>query len=160
MTRPQARDAARAVLKIVPLVMRTVAAELRAAGELPAPAHFGLLTMLSAQARTLSELASLQGVSLPTMSNSITAMVQRGWVKRTSPVRDRRVVIIDVTATGRAALERVGRCAESHLAVVLLPLDAAAGRRLRGGLGVLREVFTKAPAAQGGGPRKARAARP
>ena len=158
MTRPQARDAARAVLKIVPLVMRTVAAELRAAGELPAPAHFGLLSMLSAQPRTLTELASLQGVSLPTMSNSISAMVQRGWVKRTAPVRDRRVVIIEVTATGRAALERVGRCAESHLADVLRPLNATAGRRLRGGLGVLREVFTRAPAANAR-PRGGRAGR-
>ena len=156
MTRPQARDAARAVLNIVPLVMRTIAAELRAAGELPAPAHFGLLSMLSAQPRTLTELASLQGVSLPTMSNSITAMVQRGWVKRTAPVRDRRVVIIEVTATGRAALERVGRCAESHLADVLMPLDLGARRRLRGGLGVLRDVFTKAPAAQNARTRGAR----
>ena len=66
----------------MPLVMRTVAAELRAAGEMPAPAHFGLLTMLSVRPRTLTELAALQGVSLPTMSNSISAMVQRGWVRR------------------------------------------------------------------------------
>ena len=65
--------------------MRTVAAELRAAGELPAPAHFGLLTMLGNQPRTLTELALLQGVSLPTMSNSISTLVQRGWVKRSSP---------------------------------------------------------------------------
>ena len=65
MTRSQARDSAREILKIVPLVMRTVAAELRAAGELPAPAHFHLLTMLSHQPRTLTELAALQGVSLP-----------------------------------------------------------------------------------------------
>jgi DNA-binding MarR family transcriptional regulator len=159
MTRVQARESARDILEIVPLVMRTVAAELRAAGELPAPAHFGLLTMLSAQPRTLTELASLQGVSLPTMSNSISAMVQRGWVKRTAPIRDRRVVIIDVTAAGQAALERVGRCAETHLADMLLPLNAAAGRRLKGGLGILREVFTKAPAAQNEGPRRARAGR-
>ena len=123
MKRPS-RDVAREILKIIPLVMRTVAAELRAAGELPAPAHFGLLTMLSAQPRTLSELANLQGVSLPTMSNSITAMVQRGWVRRTAPPKDRRVVIIEVTPTGRAALERVGRAAEAHLA-----RDAGTARR-------------------------------
>ena len=159
MTRPQAREVARAVLKIVPLVMRTIAAELRANGELPAPAHFGLLSMLNAQPRTLTELASLQGVSLPTMSNSISAMVQRGWVKRTAPVRDRRVVIIEVTATGRAALERVGRCAEAHLADVLIPLDAPAGRRLRSGLGVLQEVFSGAPPAQNGRLRRLRSPR-
>ena len=148
MTRSQARRSAHEILKIVPLVMRTVAAELRAAGELPAPAHFGLLTMLSAQPRTLTELAALQGVSLPTMSNSISAMVHRGWVKRTPPTRDRRVVIIEVTSNGRAAVERVGRCAESHLSVVLEPLEAATRRRLQAGLAVLRKVFTGAPRAR------------
>jgi DNA-binding MarR family transcriptional regulator len=141
MTRPQARDAARDILKIVPLVMRTVAAELRAAGELPAPAHFGLLTMLKAQPRTLTELSVLQGVSLPTMSNSISAMEQRGWVRRTSPARDRRVVIVEVTADGQAALDRVGKAAEAHLSEVLLPLDPASRRRLQDGLSVLRKVF-------------------
>ena len=152
MTRPQARDAARDILKIVPVVMRTVAAELRAAGELPAPAHFGLLTMLKPQPRTLTELAVLQGVSLPTISNSISAMEHRGWVKRSSPARDRRVVIVEVTPTGQAALDRVGKAAETHLAELLLPLDPASRTRLRAGLSVLRKIFAEAP--NGGGPRR------
>jgi DNA-binding MarR family transcriptional regulator len=145
VSRSTPRDAARDILKIIPLVMRTVAAELRAAGELPAPAHFGLLTMLGHQPRTLTELALLQGVSLPTMSNSISTLVHRGWVKRTSPARDRRVVLIEVTPQGRATLERVGRAAEAHLAELLTTLDPAARRRLQAGLGVLRLVFTDAP---------------
>ena len=146
MTRVQARDTAREILEIIPLVMRTVAAELRAAGEMPAPAHFGLLSILSVRPRMLSDLASLQGVSLPTMSNSISAMVERGWVRREAPDGDdRRVVMIDVTPTGRAALERVSRAAEAHLADVLAPLDLPARRRLVGGLGVLRRVFAGAP---------------
>ena len=146
MTRIQARDTAREILEIIPLVMRTVAAELRAAGEMPAPAHFGLLSILSVRPRMLSDLASLQGVSLPTMSNSISAMVERGWVRREAPDGDdRRVVMIDVTPTGRAALERVSRAAEAHLADVLAPLDLPARRRLVGGLGVLRRVFAGAP---------------
>jgi DNA-binding MarR family transcriptional regulator len=148
MTRTQARNSAREILKIVPLVMRTVAAELRAAGELPAPAHFHLLTIISQQPRTLSELAALQGVSLPTMSNSISAMVERGWVRRTAPTRDRRVVIIEITTTGKSAVERVGRSAEAHLADVLAPLDGASRKRLQAGLGVLRKVFTNAPRAR------------
>jgi DNA-binding MarR family transcriptional regulator len=147
MTRDQAREAAREILEIIPLVMRKVAAELRAAGELPAPAHFGLLSMLSVRPRMLTDLASLQGVSLPTMSSSISAMVERGWVKRTAPEEDRRVVIIEVTATGRAALERVSRAAEAHLAEVLSPLDVATRRRLVGGLGILRRVFAPPPGA-------------
>lgn len=145
MTRDQARESAREILEIVPLVMRTVAAQLRAAGELPAPAHFGLLSVLSVRPRMLTDLASLQGVSLPTISSSISAMVERGWVKRTAPEDDRRVVIIEVTATGRAALERVSRAAESHLAEMLSPLDVPTRRRLLGGLGVLRKVFAVGP---------------
>jgi DNA-binding MarR family transcriptional regulator len=149
VNRTQSRDTARNILEIVPLVMRTVAAELRAAGELPAPAHFGLLVMLRTQPRTLTELAALQGVSLPTMSNSVTAMVRRGWARRTPPQKDRRVVLIEVTPNGRAALERVGRCAEGHLSEMLTPLDSEARRRLKAGLAVLRKVFAKAPAPLG-----------
>jgi len=143
MTRDQARESARDVLEIIPLVMRTVSAELRSAGELPAPAHFGLLSCLSVHPHSLTELASLQGVSLPTMSSSITAMVDRGWVRRAAPERDRRVVMIEVTPTGRAALDRVARCAEAHLADVLAPLDPPSRRRLHNGLGVLRKVFAR-----------------
>lgn len=156
MTRQHARESAREILKIIPLVMRTVAAELRSAGELPAPAHYGLLVMLSAQSRSLTELAALQGVSLPTMSNSISALVHRGWVRRTAPATDRRMVIIEVTAAGRAALERVGRAAEGHLADLLAPLDAASRHRLQAGLSVLRHVFGECAAARG---RRARGAK-
>ena len=155
MNRAHARDTAREILKIIPLVMRTVAAELRAAGELPAPAHFGLLSMVQQQPRTLTELANLQGVSLPTMSNSVGAMVQRGWVRRAAAPEDRRGVIVELTPSGRAALDRVGRSAEIHLASALAPLDRAAARRLAGGLAILRKVFSEAPAANG----RARAAR-
>jgi len=143
MTREQARESARDVLEIIPLVMRTVAAELRSAGELPAPAHFGLLSYLSEHPRTLTELAALQGVSLPTMSSSISAMAERGWVRRGAPERDRRSVLVEVTPNGRAALERVARCAEAHLAEVLAPLDIPSRRRLHSGLGVLRKVFAR-----------------
>jgi DNA-binding MarR family transcriptional regulator len=145
MPRSSTRDTAREILKIIPVVMRTVAAELRAAGEMPAPAHFGLLTVLGNQPRTLTELALLQGVSLPTMSNSISTLVQRGWVRRSSPARDRRVVLIEITPLGRATVDRVGRAAEAHLAEMLAGLDPVSTRRLRAGLGVLRRVFGEPP---------------
>lgn len=159
MNRAQARELARELLRIMPLVMRTVAAELRSGGELPAPAHFGLLMKLSEQSRTLTELATINGVSLPTISNSISALVQRGWVRRSAPLGDRRVVIAEVTPTGRAALERVGRAAEAHIAQVLAPFDAASRRRLQGGLGVLRNVFAGPPSSANGPRRKSTRAR-
>ena len=51
------------------------------------------------------------------------------------------MVIIDVTPTGKAAVERVGRAAEAHLSVLLTPLDPASRRRLQAGLAVLRKIF-------------------
>jgi DNA-binding MarR family transcriptional regulator len=141
MPRSTPRKTARELLRIVPLVMRTIAAELRAGGDLPAPAHFGLLTMLGRQPRTLTELASLQGVSLPTMSNSISTLVQRGWVKRNSPANDRRVVLIEVTPLGRATVDRVGKAAEAHLASKLSSLDTGSCEEVKAGLAVLRRVF-------------------
>jgi DNA-binding MarR family transcriptional regulator len=148
MTRVLARDTARKLLEIMPLVMRTVVSELRAAGELPAPAHFPLLHVLSERPRTLSELAALRGVSLPSMSNSVATLVEHGWVRRAEAGRDRRVSMLEVTAGGKAALDRVTRSAERHLADALVGLDSPSARRLQAGLGVLREVFAQPPASQ------------
>jgi DNA-binding MarR family transcriptional regulator len=152
-----ARETARELLEIMPLVMRAVAAELRAGGEIPAPAHFGLLMKLREQPRTLTELAAHWGVSLPTTSNSITALAGRGWVRRNAPGKDRRVAVIEVTPAGRAALERVARTAETHLAEALGTLDRTSQGRLRAGLAVLRSVFAASPPAVGRRPRSARA---
>lgn len=132
---------AREILRIVPLVMRTVAAELRAAGEMPAPVHFGLLTMLANQPRSLTELAHLQGVSLPTISNSVSTLVERGWVARRSPSTDRRVVVVSVTPDGTATLNRVSKAAESHIAERLRGLDTDERRQLQDGLHILYRIF-------------------
>jgi hypothetical protein len=58
--------------------------------------------------------------------------------------------MIEVTTTGRAALERVARCAETHLAEMLAPMDVTSRRRLHNGLGVLRKVFASDPATAAG----------
>ena len=143
MSDARARHTARELLQIVPLVMRSVAAQLRASGELPAPAHFGLLMHLREQPRTLTELAQHSGVTLPTMSNSVTTLVDRGWVRRSAPLKDRRIVILEVTPAGRAALTRVGRAAEAHFAEALAALGGRSQRQLLAGLAVLRSVFAK-----------------
>jgi len=84
-------------------------------------------------------------------------MAERGWVRRSGPEKDRRSVSIEVTANGRAALERVARCAEAHLAEVLAPLDPLSQRRLQSGLGVLRHVFARTSTAARDQRRNARA---
>jgi DNA-binding MarR family transcriptional regulator len=52
----------------------------------------------------LSELAEKQAVSLPTTSHSIGKLVERGWVTRSRAHRDWRIVEVELTPAGRAAL--------------------------------------------------------
>ena len=73
-------------------------------------------------------------------------MVEKGWVKRTSPADDRRVALIEVTPVGKATLARVRKAAEAHLAERLAILDAPSRQSLQAGLGVLRRVFGAPPA--------------
>jgi DNA-binding MarR family transcriptional regulator len=136
----------RQVLEIIPLVMRTVAAEMRRTGHTMAPSHFRLLAMLARCPCNLSQLAERQAVSLPTMSNSITTLVERGWVKRTQVAYDRRVVLIELTPEGRMVLADMQHQVEARVAELLAPLSEAERDTLLVGLAVLRHTF--APAVQ------------
>ena len=107
---PETLGLARQTLDIVPLVMRTIAAQVRRGGSSLAPSHFRLLDMLAHCPCNLSELARRQGVSLPTISDSITVLVDRGLVPGRPSGHDRRIVNLELTDS-RAPL--AGRYADS-----------------------------------------------
>lgn len=135
------RDAARRFLEIVPLVMRVVAADLRGSDRAIEPAYFRLLGMLYRRERTLGELAEIQAVSLPTMSNTVSTLESRGWVTRSRSDADRRVVVVRLTAAGREVLAEVhGRMLEK-IAGALDLLSSEDRRRLDSGLEILGRVF-------------------
>ncbi len=141
MISAEVRDVARQVLQIVPLVMRVVAAELRNAPHEIVPAHYRLLHMLCQGPRNLSDMAEMQAVSLPTMSNTIDTLEQRGWVTRTRSTDDRRVVVVALTPAGRHVLEVVEQQAEERLAVLLSGLSDEERLMLAEGLSILRRAF-------------------
>lgn len=59
-------------------------------------------------ALSLNGLAErLGGLSLPTLSRAIEALVQRGFVSRTEDDADRRVKRLRLTAKGRRTIERL-----------------------------------------------------
>jgi DNA-binding MarR family transcriptional regulator len=49
----------------------------------------------------------LGGLSLPTLSRSVEALVQRGYVRRAEDSSDRRVKRLSLTAKGRRTIERL-----------------------------------------------------
>ncbi len=137
-------EVAREILRTIPLVMRVVAAKLRQSDHDIVPAHYRTLLMLCKQDRSLSQLADSQRLSLPTISKTITAMEQRGWVLRTRSGEDRRVVMVALTPQGQVALQMVQDYAESHIADLLANLSAEEEANLQRGLMTLQRVFAAA----------------
>jgi DNA-binding MarR family transcriptional regulator len=140
----KARDAAQKVLGIVPLVMRVVAAEMRSAPHGVMPGHLRLLGMLHRAPRSLSDLAEMHAVSLPTISNTITTLEDRGWVRRTRSTEDRRVVLAELTERGCDVLDEAAQRSEEHIAGILASLTDLEMNVLVEGLDVLNSAFSEA----------------
>jgi DNA-binding MarR family transcriptional regulator len=132
---------AQEIVKVIPLVMRTIAAEQHRSSYLMWPAHFRLLTMLSNHSCNLSELAVRQAVSLPTMSNSISVLVERGWVKRVPLPDDRRQVMLELTPDGRAVLGEIKDQAEVRVAELLDKLTSDDLKSLSAGIAILEQAL-------------------
>jgi DNA-binding MarR family transcriptional regulator len=137
----QPTPAAQLIVQVIPLVMRTIGSRLRQKQDMPSPVHFGILYMLSNENMNLSELARQHNVSLPTMSNSVTTLVQHGLVERRRAVHDRRQVVIEVTEAGRAMLQSVLTEVVGYVDEVLTVLSPQELDQLQKGLSVLESAF-------------------
>jgi DNA-binding MarR family transcriptional regulator len=65
----------------------------------------GLLRTLSSGPRRITELAELEGLAQPTVTILIKQLEEQGLVTRTRRSGDGRVVLVDLTESGTAALE-------------------------------------------------------
>jgi len=136
-------SAARCVVEVIPLVMRTLALEMRSTGYLPMPAHCRLLLLLAERPHNLSELAERQAVTLPTMSNSISTLVERGLATRLRAPHDRRMVLVELTPDGRAVLRKMVHSVEGRIAERLGCLSSDQDSQIIAGLEALRSCFAR-----------------
>ncbi len=134
-------QAAHLLLSLFPGVMRAIASGLRGYEPWVSPAHLRLLLNLAQRSYNLSELAAEQEVSLPTMSNSVTTLAERGWVTRERAPRDRRMLLIAITPAGRAILAQIVQQAERCLAERMAALDPQELARVTDGLKVMQAAF-------------------
>jgi DNA-binding MarR family transcriptional regulator len=67
----------------------------------------GLLAALSTRPRRITELAAMEGITQPAVTQLVNRLEQRGWVERRADDRDARAVLVAVTGPGQAALDRV-----------------------------------------------------
>lgn len=132
---------AQQLLAIIMPLTRSVAAELRKGEKSLNSAHLGALAMLTERPCNLSELADYQGVSLPTMSGSISRLETRGWVHRVRSTTDRRVVMVELTPKGQQRLAEMVQQAETYLIKRLGNLNPGEQETLSAGLTLLQKLF-------------------
>jgi DNA-binding MarR family transcriptional regulator len=142
VTTAQPQTAARELLHVVMLVMRTVAAEMRRSRRPLAPTQMGSLMRIAAGPCTMSELARHMAVSLPTISKSVDMLVRREWVERWADKRDRRQSMVRLTPRGRRVLADIQQRAERHVAETLAPLAPAERTQLITALRILTGVLS------------------
>jgi DNA-binding MarR family transcriptional regulator len=137
-----AQAAARDLLHIVMLAMRTVAADMRRSRLQLAPAQMGTLMKIATGPCTMSNLARHQAVSLPTISRSVDMLVRRRWVERWIDKSDRRQTLVRLTAQGRRVLADIKQRTERHVAQALAPLSPEERSDLIAALKPLNRVLT------------------
>jgi len=135
--------AARALLSTMPFVMRTIGRAMRVncASETPLlPQQYRLLGAVARRARTLGEIARIQGVTPATATTLVTTLESRGWVNREHDPDDRRRVVVTLTEGGSAILEKSQAVVEKAMADLLESLTPEQLGRLLDGLSVLDDV--------------------
>jgi DNA-binding MarR family transcriptional regulator len=137
------RRAASLVVEVIPKFMRALASDWRHVDFRADPGHFRVLLILTDGSTNLSALASKLEVSLPTMSNSISTLVERGWVARRRDPQDRRRVLIEITPQGCAVLEHIRQVAEEQVEQTLQGLTDAEYEQIIAGLSALSRVLAQ-----------------
>ncbi|MFN0001417.1 MAG: MarR family winged helix-turn-helix transcriptional regulator [Pseudohongiellaceae bacterium] len=124
MTKP-AIATAQALLQVTMLLMRSFSANMRRGGEEGLePAQVGILMHIGMQVCTLSELAQHLSVRLPTVSRSVSVLVNAGLIKRWTPEDNRRISLLDLTIAGRKKLTSFKNLADQHVVSILAPLTS------------------------------------
>lgn len=125
------------LLDVAPLIVRAMERELRQQSQRADPTHVQILGMLVDRPHSISELAARQHVSLPSMSKTVSTLVERGWIERTPTPEDRRVVLVKLTVSGGDALREARSVMVQAVARAMTPLTAQERLRLADGLAAL-----------------------
>ncbi len=136
-------DCARAVLEVVPLVMRVIRTEMRqrrSAG-MSVPQFRALLFLSRQPGASLTDVAEYLGLTLPSMSSMMEGLVERALVRRTPAAADRRRITLTLTPRGESSLAAARRATLAQLAQKLAALSPADQAAVARALHALRPLF-------------------
>ncbi|HTP02137.1 MAG TPA: MarR family winged helix-turn-helix transcriptional regulator [Anaerolineales bacterium] len=143
MTSP-IQSAAQQVLDTVPLVMRTVRAQLRThrRADISVPQLRAMGYIDRNDGASLSDLANYIGLTLPSMSKLIDGLVARKLIGRAADSRDRRRICLSLTPLGREELRAAHRSTERFLADQLSGLPDEDLKTVSDAMRLLKAVFS------------------
>jgi DNA-binding MarR family transcriptional regulator len=108
-----------------------------------------LSVLVFGEARTVTELADAEQVSLPTMTRLLQGLERDGYVRRRRGRSDGRVVEIFATARGRRALETARARRVARVAALLAGLSAQELSSVERALSVLERELGRSARARG-----------
>lgn len=106
--------------------------------------HMTLLTALERNVKmTPTELALAEGVKIPVMTRALAVVVGRGFVVRENHPLDGRQVILQISDTGREALEHARNAINDWYLMKISGLDDSSRRALRQSVLVLAQIVNQ-----------------
>ena len=138
-------ECAREVLEVVPLVMRSIRAELRRhrGGDLSVPQFRTLIFLSRHEGTSLSQVAEHIGLTLPSMSSIIDGLVARGLATRETHPNDRRRMALALTTRGQATLRSALGATETYLRGVFATLPSNERAIVVQSMRTLRPAFSQ-----------------
>ncbi len=135
------------IMDVVPMVMRRIRMEMRGnrMPGLTVPQLRSLLFIYRHEGASLSQVAEHVGLSLPSMSKTIDALVTRKLVTRRVLPRDRRYVRLGLSPRGRETLEGARKERGERLGEVRAVLKPKQRDTVIEALQLLRPLFAPQP---------------
>ena len=135
----------------VPLVMRTIRADMRkhSGDDLSVPQFRTLMFLRRNPGASISEVAEHIGLTLPSISKMIDRLEARDLIRRFAAPNDRRRTCLELTPLGTATLKAAADASREHLAEKVAALTPEQRAHLIEALHNLRGVFSSEPTTPG-----------
>ncbi|MCF7894974.1 MAG: MarR family transcriptional regulator [Candidatus Omnitrophica bacterium] len=92
-------------------------------GKITLPQYLVLDLIYQKKALKMKDIASQLKISLPAASGLIDRLVKLKMVKRVYDLKDRRVILIDLTKVGKETVEDIGRKRREIIQKIFSPLN-------------------------------------
>ena len=144
------QECAAMVMGTIPLVMRSVGAEMkkRRSSDFTVRQFHTLMIVKHEESPSISLVAEHLGATLSAASKLADGLVQCGYLTRETDSRDRRRIILALTESGKAELESAHMDALAYVGEILEKLSPSECAMIKLGMELLRSVFAPALAAK------------